>query len=85
LLDWGLLGAGASAALARLHAVYPDLQVHCAERAPRGASARARRQCGRLREQSRLARADAQDAASGVGTWRYRTCHRRRRHDGGDP
>src|SRR4051812_32630962 len=27
LLDWGLLGAGADAALARLHAVYPDLQV----------------------------------------------------------
>jgi DNA-binding NarL/FixJ family response regulator len=27
LLDWLLLGAGAGAALARLHAVYPDLQV----------------------------------------------------------
>jgi DNA-binding NarL/FixJ family response regulator len=27
LLDWGLLGAGAGAALARLHAVYPNLQV----------------------------------------------------------
>jgi DNA-binding NarL/FixJ family response regulator len=27
LLDWGLLGAGAGAALARLHALYPDLQV----------------------------------------------------------
>src|SRR5881392_1209101 len=27
LLEWGLLGAGAGAALARLHAVYPDLQV----------------------------------------------------------
>jgi DNA-binding NarL/FixJ family response regulator len=27
LLEWGLLGAGAGAALARLHAVNPDLQV----------------------------------------------------------
>ena len=27
LLEWGLLGAGVGAALARLHAVYPDLQV----------------------------------------------------------
>ena len=27
LLDWGLLGAGAGRSLARLHAVYPDLQV----------------------------------------------------------
>ncbi|HKC76050.1 MAG TPA: response regulator [Chloroflexota bacterium] len=27
LLDWGLLGAGAGAALARLHALYPALQV----------------------------------------------------------
>ena len=27
LLEWDLLGAGAGAALARLHAVYPDLRV----------------------------------------------------------
>jgi DNA-binding NarL/FixJ family response regulator len=27
LLEWGLLGAGAGTALARLHAVFPDLQV----------------------------------------------------------
>ena len=27
LLEWGLLGAGVGAALARLHAMYPDLQV----------------------------------------------------------
>jgi hypothetical protein len=26
LVEWGLLGAGAGAALARLHAVYQDLQ-----------------------------------------------------------
>ena len=27
LLEWGLLGTGVGAALARLHVVYPDLQV----------------------------------------------------------